>query len=214
MHHDASLASSSRQLLQQLVTSYPSTKMVIVTLHTFTLLAASSLVDIPKQVQLLLQYLKNDPRKAVKRLAIQDLKLLANKMPHTWSRENIQALCESALHTPYDSLKLGMLSVLSTLSGTIAIKQYFSSAPGTAATTARSFDLVKLAQECCYHNNRGIAAHGVRILTNISASCQEKDLLPLEQDAVFGLESLLVLCSQDDSPGAQATLKVTVLLFH
>ncbi|NXF49370.1 INT7 protein, partial [Oceanites oceanicus] len=210
MHHDASLASSSRQLLQQLVTSYPSTKMVIVTLHTFTLLAASSLVDIPKQIQLLLQYLKNDPRKAVKRLAIQDLKLLANKTPHTWSRENIQALCESALHTPYDSLKLGMLSVLSTLSGTIAIKQYFSSAPGTAATTARSFDLVKVAQECCYHNNRGIAAHGVRILTNISASCQEKDLLPLEQDAVFGLESLLVLCSQDDSPGAHATLKITL----
>uniref|UniRef100_A0A8B9TTJ5 Integrator complex subunit 7 n=1 Tax=Anas platyrhynchos TaxID=8839 RepID=A0A8B9TTJ5_ANAPL len=209
MHHDASLASSSRQLLQQLVTSYPSTKMVIVTLHTFTLLAASSLVDIPKQVQLLLQYLKNDPRKAVKRLAIQDLKLLANKTPHTWTRENIQ-LCESALHTPYDSLKLGMLSVLSTLSGTIAIKQYFSSAPGTAATTARSLDLVKLAQECCYHNNRGIAAHGVRILTNISASCQEKDLLPLEQDAVFGLESLLVLCSQDGSPGAQATLKITL----
>ncbi|XP_061846064.1 integrator complex subunit 7 isoform X2 [Colius striatus] len=165
MHHDASLASSSRQLLQQLVTSYPSTKMVIVTLHTFTLLAASSLVDIPKQIQLLLQYLKNDPRKAVKRLAIQDLKLLANKTPHTWSRENIQALCESALHTPYDSLKLGMLSVLSTLSGTIAIKQYFSSAP---------------------------------------------DLLPLEQDAVFGLEALLVLCSQDDSPGAQATLKITL----
>ncbi|NXC86579.1 INT7 protein, partial [Cercotrichas coryphoeus] len=209
MHHDASLASSSRQLLQQLVTSYPSTKMVIVTLHTFTLLAASSLVDIPKQIQLLLQYLKNDPRKAVKRLAIQDLKLLANKTPHTWSRENIQALCESALNTPYDSLKMGMLSVLSTLSGTIAIKQYFSTAPA-ATTTARSFDLVKLAQECCYHNNRGIAAHGVRILTNISASCQEKDLLPLEQDAVFGLEALLVLCSQDDSPGAQATLKITL----
>ncbi|XP_065487189.1 integrator complex subunit 7 isoform X2 [Caloenas nicobarica] len=210
MHHDASLASSSRQLLQQLVTSYPSTKMVIVTLHTFTLLAASSLVDIPKQIQLLLQYLKSDPRKAVKRLAIQDLKLLANKTPHTWSRENIQALCESALHTPYDSLKLGMLSVLSTLSGTIAIKQYFSSAPGTAATTVRSLDLVKLAQECCYHTNRGIAAHAVRIMTNISTSCQEKELLPLEQDAVCSLEALLLLCSQDDSPGAQATLKITL----
>lgn len=50
MHHDALLASSARQLLQQLVTSYPSTKMVIVSLHTFTLLAASSLVDTPKQV--------------------------------------------------------------------------------------------------------------------------------------------------------------------
>uniref|UniRef100_A0A667I521 Integrator complex subunit 7 n=1 Tax=Lynx canadensis TaxID=61383 RepID=A0A667I521_LYNCA len=165
MHHDAILASSARQLLQQLVTSYPSTKMVIVSLHTFTLLAASSLVDTPKQIQLLLQYLKNDPRKAVKRLAIQDLKLLANKTPHTWSRENIQALCECALQTPYDSLKLGMLSVLSTLSGTIAIKHYFSIA---------------------------------------------SDLLALEQDAVFGLESLLVLCSQDDSPGAQATLKIAL----
>lgn len=52
MHHDASLASSSRELLQQLVNSYPSTPMVIVTLHTFTQLAASSLIDIPKQVRL------------------------------------------------------------------------------------------------------------------------------------------------------------------
>ncbi|XP_012493781.1 PREDICTED: integrator complex subunit 7 [Propithecus coquereli] len=36
------------------------------------------------------------------------------------------------------------------------------------------------------------------------------NLLALEQDAVFGLESLLVLCSQDDSPGAQATLKIAL----
>nr|BAE91321.1 unnamed protein product [Macaca fascicularis] len=115
MHHDAILASSARQLLQQLVTSYPSTKMVIVSLHTFTLLAASSLVDTPKQIQLLLQYLKNDPRKAVKRLAIQDLKLLASKTPHTWSRENIQALCECALQTPYDSLKVSPMDGLYTV---------------------------------------------------------------------------------------------------
>ncbi|XP_064133010.1 integrator complex subunit 7 isoform X4 [Loxodonta africana] len=210
MHHDAILASSARQLLQQLVTSYPSTRMVIVSLHTFTLLAASSLVDTPKQIQLLLQYLKNDPRRAVKRLAIQDLKLLANKTPHTWSRENIQALCECALQTPYDSLKLGMLSVLATLSGTIAVKHYFSLAPGNAGSSPRSSDLVKLAHECCYHNHRGIAAHGVRVLTNITVSCQEKDLLALEQSAVFGLEALLVLCGQDDSAGAQATLKVSL----
>ncbi|EGV97655.1 Glycylpeptide N-tetradecanoyltransferase 1 [Cricetulus griseus] len=38
----------------------------------------------------------------------------------------------------------------------------------------------------------------------------EKDLLSLEQDAVFGLESLLVLCSQDDSPGAQFTVKIAL----
>lgn len=42
------------------------------------------------QLQLLLQYLKDDPRKAVKRLAINDLKLLAKKAPHLWIRENTQ----------------------------------------------------------------------------------------------------------------------------
>lgn len=58
---------------------------------TFPLVASLSNSEFTLlQIQLLLQYLKNDPRKAVKRLAIQDLKLLANKTPHTWSRENIQ----------------------------------------------------------------------------------------------------------------------------
>lgn len=48
------------------------------------------------QLQLLLQYLKDDPRKAVKRLAINDLKLLAKKAPHLWIRENTQVLlCSS-----------------------------------------------------------------------------------------------------------------------
>lgn len=42
------------------------------------------------QLQLLLQYLKDDPRKAVKRLAVNDLKLLAKKAPHLWIRENTQ----------------------------------------------------------------------------------------------------------------------------
>uniref|UniRef100_A0A7N6B2M2 Integrator complex subunit 7 n=1 Tax=Anabas testudineus TaxID=64144 RepID=A0A7N6B2M2_ANATE len=204
MHHDASLASSSRELLQQLVNSYPSTPMVIVTLHTFTQLAASSLIDIPKQLQLLLQYLKDDPRKAVKRLSINDLKLLAIKAPHLWIRENTQTLCECALTSPYNSLKLGMLAVLSTLSGTIAIKQYF----GGSSAPPRLTDLVKLAQECCYHSNVAVAAHGVIVLSNISISCLEK--VQLEQDTVLGVESLLMLCSQDSSPSAQATLKTAL----
>uniref|UniRef100_A0A674N1J2 Integrator complex subunit 7 n=1 Tax=Takifugu rubripes TaxID=31033 RepID=A0A674N1J2_TAKRU len=205
MHHDASLASSSRDLLQHLVSSYPSTPMVIVTLHTFTQLAASSLIDIPKQLQLLLQYLKDDPRKAVKRLAINDLKLLAKKAPHLWTRENTQTLCECALASPYIILKLGMMAVLSTLSGTIAIKQYLSNMTGSPSIPPRLSDLVKLAQECCYHSNLAVAAHGVIVLSNIVISCPEK--VQLEQDTVLGVESLLMLCSQDNSPSAQAALK-------
>ncbi|XP_049612413.1 integrator complex subunit 7 [Syngnathus scovelli] len=211
MHHDASLASSSRELLQNLVTSYPSTPMVIVTLHTFTQLAASSLIDIPKQLQLLLQYLKDDPRKAVKRLTINDLKLLAKKAPHLWIRENTQTLCECALSSPYVSLKLGMLAVLSTLSETIAIKQYFiPTTVSSVSATPRITDLVKLAQECCYHSNLAVAAHGIIVLSNIVISCPEKDIAHLEQDTILGLESLLMLCSQDDSPSVQATLKTTL----
>ncbi|KAK1889540.1 Integrator complex subunit 7 [Dissostichus eleginoides] len=193
-----------------LVSSYPSTPMVIVTLHTFTQLAASSLIDIPKQLQLLLQYLKDDPRKAVKRLATNDLKLLAKKAPHLWIRENTQTLCECALSSPYNSLKLGMLAVLSTLSGTIALKQYFHNMTGGSSVPPRLTDLVKLAQECCYHSNLAVAAHGIVVLSNIAISCPEKDIIQLEQETVLGVESLLMLCSQDSSSSAQATLKTTL----
>ncbi|XP_048107303.1 LOW QUALITY PROTEIN: integrator complex subunit 7 [Alosa alosa] len=218
MHHDAWVASTSRELLQQLLSSYPSTHMVVVTLHTFTQLAAASLIDIPKQIQLLLQYLREDPRKAIKRLCIQDLKLIAKKAPHLWTRDNTQTLCECALSSPYNSLKLGMLSVLSALSGTIAIKQYLSSgAGGSSSPSPRQTDLVRLAQECCYHSNLPVAAHGVTVLANIVISCPEKsrhspeDVLQLEQDTVMGVESLMVLCSQDDSPTAQSALKMVLL---
>ncbi|KAG7270454.1 hypothetical protein CRUP_022767 [Coryphaenoides rupestris] len=175
MHHNASLASGSRELLQHLVNCYPSTPMVIVTLHTFTQLAASSLIDIPKQLQLLLQYLKDDPRKAT--------------------------LCECALNSPYSSLKLGMLAVLSTLSGTIAIKQYFNPMMGSASAPPRLTDLVKLAQECCYHSNLAVAAHGVVVLTNIrtltSLVCLLKSRPHLNQSAVeFLLGQLQVSCDE------------------
>ncbi|XP_055088059.1 integrator complex subunit 7 isoform X2 [Periophthalmus magnuspinnatus] len=210
MHHDASLASSSRELLQHLVDSYPSTPMVIVTLHTFTQLAASSLIHIPKQLQLLLQYLKDDCRKAVKRLAINDLKLLAKKAPHLWRREDTQTLCECALSSPYNSLKLGMLAVISTLSGTIAIKHYFNKTPGSSQVPPRLTDLVKLAQESCYHSNLWVSGHGVIVLTNITLSGPDKDMVQLEQDTLLALQSLVMLCSQDHSPSAQATLKTAL----
>ncbi|CAL1585592.1 unnamed protein product [Knipowitschia caucasica] len=209
MHHDAGLASSSRELLQHLLDSYPSTAMVIVTLHTFTQLAASALIHIPKQLQLLLQYLKGDPRKAVKRLAINDLKLLAKKAPHLWTREDTQTLCECALSCPYNSLKLGMLSVISTLSGTIAIKHYLSPAPGSAPVPPRLTDLVKLALESSYHSNLWVSGHGVMVLTNVTLSGPEADL-GLEQDTLLALQSLVTLCSQDHSSSSQATLKTAL----
>lgn len=112
-----------------------------------------------------------------------------------------------------------MLAVLSTLSGTIAIKQYINNITGLVHVVIHSFcvvtdlqlqvfhcylnfekgttvirdlqssqtflsggpsvpprltDLVKLAQECCYHSNLAVAAHGVIVLSNIAISFPEK----------------------------------------
>lgn len=50
-------------------------------------------------------------------------------------------------------------------------KTFFS---GGSLIPPRLTDLVKLAQECCYHSNLAVAAHGVIVLTNIAISCPEK----------------------------------------
>lgn len=45
---------------------------------------------------------------------------------------------------------------------------------GGSTVPPRLTDLVKLAQECCYHSNLAVAAHGVIVLSNIAISCPEK----------------------------------------
>lgn len=143
-------------------------------LCTLALLAASTLVDTPKQIQFLMQYLKNDPRKAVRRPTIQDLKFLANKTLQTWSRENIQALCECALWT-HDSLNISLGCFLS-------FPHYQGASPAdTAQHSSKKCGffpqilwLSQINQECCDHNNRGIAAHGVRVLTDITVFAKRR----------------------------------------
>ena len=45
---------------------------------------------------------------------------------------------------------------------------------GGSSVPPRLTDLVKLAQECCYHSNLAVAAHGVIVLCNIAISCPQK----------------------------------------
>lgn len=45
---------------------------------------------------------------------------------------------------------------------------------GEAPPAPRHTDLVKLAQECCYHSNLAVAAHGITVLTSITVSCPQK----------------------------------------
>lgn len=50
MHHDTNTAAMVRTLCLDLLPSYPAQDFVLVTLNTLTKLAATTLVDIPSQV--------------------------------------------------------------------------------------------------------------------------------------------------------------------
>ena len=72
MHHDAHTAAMVRRLCAQLLHSYPAQNFVCVTLHT--LLASETLVEIPQQLLLLLEYLC-DSRRGVQAQVLSDLKI-------------------------------------------------------------------------------------------------------------------------------------------
>jgi integrator complex subunit 7 len=72
MHHVAHLAAMVRRLCAQLLPSYPAQYFVCVTLYTLTLLASETLVKIPQQLLLLLEYLCDS--RTVQAQVLSDLK--------------------------------------------------------------------------------------------------------------------------------------------
>ena len=148
MHHDAQTAGMVRELCLRFLPSYPAYSLVVITLHTLTKLAAATLVEIPEQVQLLITYLRTDPRRMVKIKVLKDLQFLALQGPHIWSEDNIQEVLDFALNTSYPVIQTGSVSVLSCL-----IK-------GGAATKfdlSEESDTVKLCIQCSYSSNISLA---------------------------------------------------------
>uniref|UniRef100_UPI00358F2660 integrator complex subunit 7 n=1 Tax=Myxine glutinosa TaxID=7769 RepID=UPI00358F2660 len=209
MHHDAAMATAARQLLTELAMAYPALRVLLVTLHTATQLAAAALLDIPQQIQLLLKYMHSDPRHAIKRLALQDLNLLAKKAPHVWGLQEVQALCSIVADTPYDGVHLGAMAVLGTLSGTVIAQHWFLQG-GAKVALAPLQDLARLAQSCCQHDRLVLAACGASTLTNLLVAAQGADIGVSELEVVIALESLIIASSMEQSEGASRTLK-TVL---
>lgn len=114
MHHDAHTAAMVRRLCAQLLPSYPAQNFVCVTLHTLTLLASETLVEIPQQLLLLLDYLR-DSRRGVQAQVLSDLKILADKGAHLWTTSNVDGLIELLLDQPHLELQRRTLDVLVTL---------------------------------------------------------------------------------------------------
>lgn len=128
MHHDAQTAAIVRNLCSQLLVNYPAQNFVSVTLHTLTLLASETLVEIPQQLLLLLDYLR-DSRRAVQAQVLTDLKILALKGAHLWTSANVETLLEFLLEQTSLELQRGTLDVLVTLA-TAEVTTCFLIKPG------------------------------------------------------------------------------------
>ena len=108
-----------RNLCVQLLPSYPAQNFVCVTLHTLTLLAGETLVEIPQQLLLLLEYLK-DSRRSVRAQVLSDMNILAAKGAHLWTNRDVEALIEFLLEQPSVELQRITLDVLVKLAYTEA----------------------------------------------------------------------------------------------
>ncbi|XP_035694337.1 integrator complex subunit 7-like [Branchiostoma floridae] len=185
MHHDAQTAAKVRQLCVEMLPSYPARGFVMVTLHTLSLLSAKTLIDIPQQVELLLHYLQQDPRRAIKLKVLSDLHLLTKKAPHMWAQHNLQVLCSFISITPYDNLKLRALTVLSVL------------AESSPLITKES-SLMEVCLENCYHSNIAISTEASTVLTNLACQLSKgasgKVDETLLNQCVAAVESLLTVC--------------------
>ncbi|KAG8313327.1 Integrator complex subunit 7 [Homalodisca vitripennis] len=120
MHHDTSTAAMVRQLCTDLLPKYPAQDFVLVTLRTLTQLASATLVEIPNQVELLLDYLVNDPRREVQCCVLQCLYLLAKHGAYLWPDTSVASLVNVA-RGPHPSLVICALDVLIVLTRSAAI---------------------------------------------------------------------------------------------
>ncbi|KAL6059296.1 Integrator complex subunit 7 [Balamuthia mandrillaris] len=83
MHHDAQMSAKARTICTQLLDVFPTKEFVLATLDTLSCLSHRSLLNVPSQIELLLKYLKEDPRLSVKLLCLSNLNKFAARHS-TW----------------------------------------------------------------------------------------------------------------------------------
>lgn len=169
MHHDTTTATMVRTLCTDLLEKYPAQDFVLVTLKTLNQLALSILVDVPKQIELLLKYLSEDKRPLVCKCAISGLYQIAKEGAHFWSEQtinNLVSFCQSI--NVDDNLKADAINVFVPLTKSLAICQFHYSidCPLMKMCIAESSSL-----------HQSVAGNSVKVLTNIACYCFEEDIL-------------------------------------
>lgn len=185
MHHDTNTSAMVRSLCIELLPGYPALEFVLVTLHALTKLAEATLVDIPSQVNLLLNYLKCDPRWEIKLKALQHLYELAKPGAHLWPPGAIDEIINFALNTEQKKI----------LSPSLRVLQVLVESPRMCYEHRSSGSkLRELCYNHCYSPEPKIAAQAIQILCHILCYCYKENITTEGEDEVTSaLETLILL---------------------
>ena len=170
MHHDANTAALVKSLCINLLPKYPSENFVIVILESLLRLSCKTLVDIPDQVNLLLEYL-NDPRKNVRVVVLSSLKQLAtSKGAHLWPKGTIRTLLSIAMSKNNGGNEQSLLlSVILTL----------TKCPVTCQVILEEERelLLELCSTCVLHDHN-TSVKALSILTSLVSYCYSENIEP------------------------------------
>lgn len=169
MHHDTTTATMVRTLCTDLLEKYPAQDFVLVTLKTLNQLALSILVDVPKQIELLLTYLSEDKRPLVRNCAISGLYQMAKEAAHLWSEQTVNNLVNFCEGLNVDNnLKADAINVFVPLTKSPAICQFHYS-------TDSPLMKMCIAESSSLHQS--VAGSAVKVLTNIGCYGFEEEIL-------------------------------------
>ncbi|XP_065832836.1 integrator complex subunit 7-like [Oscarella lobularis] len=184
MHHDIETSSKVRILCSELLSFYPAESFVIITLQTLTKLAQVTVLETQPQIELLLNYLENDPRLTIKTEALHNLDSLAVKSAHIFDEHHIERLWTFTKQCEEDNVKISALVLLNTLAYSFAIvdMQHQDLLPGCFAL--------------CYDLNPSVGALACGVAAAIVANLDQSDCdSDCMEEMCLAIEACLMACA-------------------
>lgn len=192
MHYDANTAAMVKTLCINLLPKYPSENFICVTLDSLTQLSCATLVDIPDQVNLLIEYLK-DPRTRVRIHVLKNLQSLAEKGSHLWPLDSINNLISIAQTMRGDGHENSMmLKIILTL----------TKCPLIAGSKKEEGRILELCTSCLKTVNHKANCLAIAILTSIVTYCYNEKKSPPQsylKEINSHHEQLITSCLKDDA---------------
>uniref|UniRef100_A0A8D8HB25 Integrator complex subunit 7 n=3 Tax=Culex pipiens TaxID=7175 RepID=A0A8D8HB25_CULPI len=163
MYHDANTAALVRSLCCNLLPNYPSEQFVIAIIRSLSHLSYVTCVDIPDQVDLLLEYVK-DPRKRIQFAVLCSLNKVAEKGAHLWPKGSINKLLKMTMQCSYPSMALDIMVTL-------------TACPTTCHTMINDErNQILDVCEACLLLDHNIGGKALTILTRLVSYCHTEDI--------------------------------------